>query len=168
MGAVLIPTRCLREEGTSLHDFPEVEVTLSPDERLVELLRSTAEEEGANVVTGLQWTIDAPYRELQGKITSFREQGVVGVDMETSAMYALGLFRGVSVCNLLVVSDELWGEWRPALRTPELEEATRLAQHIHQFLGVKGVALYPGLDQGKGQGRSLSTQMVDYQSRHSL
>ncbi len=27
-------------------------------------------------------------------------------------MYAFGQVRGVPVCNLLVVSDELWREWR--------------------------------------------------------
>jgi hypothetical protein len=47
--------------------------------------------------------------------------------METSAMYALGRFRGVRVCNLLVISDELWQAWRPAFRTPELHAADELA-----------------------------------------
>ncbi|GAC1326878.1 MAG: hypothetical protein NVS2B16_19230 [Chloroflexota bacterium] len=35
----------------------------------------------------------------------------MGVDMETSAMYAFGQTRGSSICNLLVVSDELWRAW---------------------------------------------------------
>ena len=50
--------------------------------------------------------------------------------METSAMYALGLFRNVRVANLLVVSDEVWHEWRPAFGTEELVRSTRDAQRI--------------------------------------
>ena len=53
-----------------------------------------------------------------------------GVDMETSAMYALGQFRDVRVCNLLVVSDELWREWRPALDRPEVKDATACARRV--------------------------------------
>jgi len=130
VGSMLVPTSCIREEGTSFHYYPQEQVTLSPDQRLVEGLQSVAEAEGASVATGPQWTIDAPYRELGSKIAAYRERGVLGVDMETSAMYALGRFRGVSVCNLLVVSDELWGQWRPAFRSDELEAATKLAQRI--------------------------------------
>jgi hypothetical protein len=45
-------------------------------------------------------------------------------------MYALGRFRGVDVCNLLIVSDELWQEWRAAFRSSELKEATECAQRV--------------------------------------
>ena len=37
--------------------------------------------------------------------------GILGIDMETSAMYRVAQHRGVSACNILVVSDELWIEW---------------------------------------------------------
>jgi uridine phosphorylase len=129
VGTMFIPTGCIRDEGTSFHYLGE-EVTLAANERLVGLLESVARAEGAHVMAGRQWTTDAPYRELIGQIAAYREQGVLGVDMETSAMYALGLFRKVRVCNLLVVSDELWGKWRPAFRTAELQEATELAQRV--------------------------------------
>ena len=45
-------------------------------------------------------------------------------------MYALGQTRGVDVCNLLVVSDELWQEWRPAFGQPELREAQQCAERV--------------------------------------
>lgn len=72
---------------------------------------------------GPHWTTDAPYRELRSKVESYRARGVLGVDMETSGMCALGAFRGVSVANLLAVSDELWHEWRPAFRSEEVRRA---------------------------------------------
>ncbi len=129
VGTFLIPTGCIREEGTSFH-YLDDEVVIQPDQELVTLLQSAIEAEGAKAHTGVLWTTDAPYRETHSKIETYGQQGVWGVDMETSAMYALGQFREVKVCNLLVVSDELWETWRPAFRTPELKEATGRAQNI--------------------------------------
>ena len=129
IGALLLPNACLREEGTSFHYFPN-EVNLTPDHRLAGVLQQTAEEQGMPVLQGLQWTTDAPYRETVDKIEAYRQQGVLGVDMETSAMFALGLYRGVGVANLLVVSDELWQPLNSAFRTPELIAATEQARQI--------------------------------------
>jgi uridine phosphorylase len=135
VGTFLIPTRCIREEGTSFH-YLDADATVTPDDRLVALLQRAAEEAALEdedhtlILAGLHWTTDAPYRELNSKIEAYRRQGVLGVDMETSAMYALGQFRNVPVCNLLVVSDVVWREWKPAFRTPELKAATRRAQRV--------------------------------------
>lgn len=129
VGTLLIPRDCVREEGTSVHYQAEGS-EIVPDEKLVEKLKSAAEAEGKKVFAGAHWTTDAPYRELCSTIEAYRAKGILGVDMETSAMYTLGQFRGVRVCNLLVVSDELWEEWKPAYRTAELKEATQGAQKV--------------------------------------
>jgi len=104
------------------------------------MIQESCQAEGVKVVPGPLWTTDAPYRELVSKIEAYRRQGVVGVDMETSAMYALGRVRGVAVCNLLVVSDELWHEWRPAFGSPELREATQRAQRVILRCAARGLA----------------------------
>jgi uridine phosphorylase len=129
VGSLLVPTHCVREEGTSPHYVADDEAIV-PDLRLVSLVSDVAAATREQVLPGGQWTIDAPYRELVSKIDAYRARGVLGVDMETSAMYALGRFRGVPVCNLLVVSDELWETWRPAFGTPELRVATERAQQL--------------------------------------
>lgn len=129
IGSFLIPTRCIREEGTSVHYVAD-EAALVPDEQLVERLQAAAQAEAEKVVLGPHWTTDAPYREHNHTIAAYRQQGVVGVDMETSAMYALGQFRNVPVCNLLVISDEVWRDWRSASWTPALKTATARAQDV--------------------------------------
>lgn len=129
VGTFLIPMRCVREEGTSYHYVTD-DAQVVPDDCLVAVLQAAAGAKGAEVVLGPHWTTDAPYRELCSKIAAYSAEGIVGVDMETSAMYALGQFRGVRVCNLLVVSDELWGDWKPAFRTAELRAATEQAGAI--------------------------------------
>ena len=137
IGSFLIPTSCISEEGTSAH-YLDGDVSLTPDEVLVQALETAARDEGAQVTKGPLWTTDAPYRELRSKVQAYRSQGVLGVDMETSAMYALGLFRRVSVCNLLVVSDELGDEWRPAFGTPQLRAANEKAKRaVLRFLSAQ-------------------------------
>lgn len=129
IGQLLIPTACVRQEGTSPH-YIEDEGSIKPDPGLVDLLTAAARAEGLAVHHGTQWTTDAPYRELVSQIETYRGQGVLGVDMETSAMYALGQYRKVRVANLLVVSDEVWRDWRPAFGTKTLVQSTKRAQKV--------------------------------------
>jgi uridine phosphorylase len=129
VGTFLIPRICMREEGTSAH-YRSDDKDILPDEGLVQKLKDAARAEGFKVFVRPHWTTDAPYRELCSTIELYKARGIMGVDMETSAMYALGQFRGVQVCNLLVVSDEVWGEWKPAYRTTELREATDCARRV--------------------------------------
>ena len=137
VGSFFIPTACLSEEGTSAHYAPSGEGTgwasenvPGPSPRLARLLQAACEAEGIQPVTGTVWTTDAPYRELRSKVERYRARGVVGVDMETSALYTLGRFRGVEVCHLLLISDELWHEWRPAFGSPELRAAEERAAAV--------------------------------------
>jgi len=129
VGSFLVPTSCVCEEGTSRH-YLDQETSVTPSSRLVEIIRNLCEKEGIKTEAGPVWTTDAPYREFVSKIKRYNQQGVLAVDMETSAMYALGKSRQVDVCNLLVVSDELLREWKPAFRSPELDDANGKARQI--------------------------------------
>lgn len=133
-GSLFIPTACLSEEGTSAHyAAPETAAgwlgrdAPGPAPRLAGLLQQACEAEGVRPATGIIWTTDAPYRELRSKVERYRAQGVVGVDMETSAVYTLARFRGLEACHLLMVSDELWHDWRPAFAAPEVLRAEEQA-----------------------------------------
>jgi uridine phosphorylase len=129
VGTCFIPTSCIREEGTSPHYLSSDE-GLRPAQRLVRALEKARVKKGVVAYTGPVWTTDAPYREMVTTIEEYRLRNVLGVDMETSAMYALGVYRDVEVCNFLVVSDELWRDWRPAFGQPELKEALKRAGEV--------------------------------------
>jgi uridine phosphorylase len=120
IGACIIATAALSEEGTSAH-YVAAGTPLAPDPCLPGIAEQSCDAEGLAARSGPVWTTDAPYRETRAKIVAYQQRGILGVDMETSAMYALGQVRGVSVCNLLVVSDEPWREWR--LGGPVFDEA---------------------------------------------
>jgi len=127
IGDIVIPMEALREEGTSYHYLPEGERTF-PDRFLQGQLYVWIKESGLSAHMGGIWTTDAPYRETPTKVSRYGEEGVLGVEMEMSAVFALGMMRGISVGAILIVSDELSGEeWRIGFFSPEVKVTRKRA-----------------------------------------
>jgi uridine phosphorylase len=125
IGEILLPIRAVREEGTSYHYLPPDD-DCQPDDRLVHRLDRWFVQEGIPVHKGTIWTTDALYRETPKKIGKYRDQGVLGVDMEVSAVFAVGKARMGEVVALLLVSDWLSGDlWTPGFSDPRLRERER-------------------------------------------
>jgi uridine phosphorylase len=80
--------RALRDEGTSYHYLPPAPYsTLRPE--LAALARAAREDRGASMHTGTTWTTDAPFRETEAMIEACRANGILAVEMEAAALYAL-------------------------------------------------------------------------------
>ena len=71
-----------------------------------------AERMGTDLVEGPVWTTDMPYPEMRSKAEKLSRKDTVAVEMECSALFALGEFRGVEVGGLVVISDTLFPQWR--------------------------------------------------------
>ncbi|OGO50069.1 MAG: hypothetical protein A2148_06130 [Chloroflexi bacterium RBG_16_68_14] len=121
VGSVVLPTAALREEGTSHHYLPpDAPAQATPE--LADALRA-AWQHPSELRAGLHWTTDAPYREHKEKIAAYRDAGVLSVDMEVSALYAVAQHRGVGCAALLAISDELYEPWRVGFSMPEFQRA---------------------------------------------
>ncbi len=126
IGDVILPTGATIEEGTSAHYRGEG-VTTAPDPTLLEALREALVAEGIDPALGPVWTTDAPFRETVRKVSRYRDEGLLAVEMEASALMTVASFRRVGFCSLLVVSDELGDlKWRRGFTNPHFLE--RLAQ----------------------------------------
>lgn len=121
IGSVVVPTRAVREEGTSYHYLPPE----APAEASVESLGAlrSAWRHSSELREGPHWTTDAPYREHKERIAAYREAGVLSVDMEVSALYAVARHRGVSCVAILAISDELYEPWRIGFYGEEFQRA---------------------------------------------
>lgn len=125
VGDLVIPTEAIREEGTSYHYLPEGRRCF-PDQSLQDELFSLAQASGFTVRHGAVWTTDAPYRETKSKVCRYGREGVLGVEMEMSALFAAASVRNVSVGAMLLVSDELnSGVWRSGFFSTELRESRK-------------------------------------------
>ncbi|HUY77591.1 MAG TPA: nucleoside phosphorylase [Ktedonobacterales bacterium] len=125
IGALVIPTGAIREEGTSFHYAP-AGAEVAPDPTLTHALADACVALGAPFATGLIWTTDAPYRELQSKIRGYGAAGALVVEMEASALFAAATALGVRLSLLMAISDELFHPWRPGFHM----EALLTAQHV--------------------------------------
>jgi uridine phosphorylase len=112
LGAAVLPTAAIREEGTSYHYRPPGEPAL-PDASAVTALRDACAAHGVIPHEGAVWTTDAPFRELTSKVRRLAAEGVVAVDMEASALFVVGATRGLRVGSLFIISDELFHPWNP-------------------------------------------------------
>ncbi len=130
IGDIVIPSGAISEEGTSAH-YPGVGCT--PSGTLVESLRSSLAgssltSAGVKIHEGTVWTTDAPFRETCAKLEAFQANGVLSVDMETSALFTVSRFRGVDLAVVLVVSDDLSGpKWVHGFREPAFHESRKKA-----------------------------------------
>lgn len=124
IGQIVLPTAALSDEGTSRHYGGER--WSRPDASLVRRIRGACRRRSLPLREGAVWTTDAVYREGRSRAHNLVRRGVLGVEMEASALFRVGAYRGARVASLLVVSDELAGRtWRPGFDDPAFRTGTR-------------------------------------------
>lgn len=85
---------------------------------------------GAKVHRGRVWSIDAPYRETVRKVLRYQREGILGVDMETSALFTVARYRGIDLAAVLVVSDDLSTlRWVHGFKDPKFLESRKRVAH---------------------------------------
>src|SRR5258708_22213675 len=85
---VVLIERALRDEGTSYHYLPPAAYSvLSP--ALREMVLNHWDQHQLPLHAGSSWTTDAPFRETEAMLAWGREQGLLAIEMEAAALYAL-------------------------------------------------------------------------------
>lgn len=129
IGSVVIPTRAYADEGTSVHYGGSR--WSRPDAAMVDGLRTSCRRHRMAFREGGVWTTDAPYRESRSKARSLSAQGVIAVDMETSAIFTVARDRGLRAAVIFVVSDELAGKtWNVGYHDPRFRRAKREVRQV--------------------------------------
>jgi purine-nucleoside phosphorylase len=127
IGDIVLPSGSLVDEGTSRHYGQSPSDTATPSQKLLQQTRKKLAESGQPYQEGLIWTTDAAFRETPEKVRAFQAKGVLAVEMELSALFAVGKFHGAEVVGLLVVSDEVSTlTWKPGFKSRTFK-AGRLA-----------------------------------------
>lgn len=92
--SLVVPTKALRDEGTSYHYLPAAE-TVGGDAGLAAVLQDELSDLDSPVVTGAVWTTDAPYRETAEQLERHARNGILAVEMQAASLFAFGAARGV-------------------------------------------------------------------------
>ena len=111
VGAILIPTSAVRDEGTSYHYLPAAR-EVAANEAAVAAIKAVLDETGIPYLETKTWTTDGIFRETPAKIEKRRTEGCLAVEMEAAAFFAVARFRGVAFGQILYGGDDVSGsEW---------------------------------------------------------
>jgi uridine phosphorylase len=106
IGDVVVCDCAIRDEGVSHHYLPPgkyAHASSALTDRLEHALRAT----GAEPARGTTWTIDTPYRETVAEARHYQQEGVLTVEMEAAALFAVAHYRGVALASAVTISDSL-------------------------------------------------------------
>lgn len=127
LGEMIVVNEAIKDEGASSHYFP-LESKFESSLRIRKLLIEVLEERKVRYRVGPVWTTDGVYRETRSKFLRFRKEGVLGVNMETSALFAVAKYRNVEIASLQVVSDILSEKgWLPAFSHKSVVDSLKRA-----------------------------------------
>jgi uridine phosphorylase len=107
--AFMIIEQALRDEGTSYHYLPPSRWSYLRSE-LRERLAGLTLPDGPPILHGSTWTTDAPFRETATDVERHRTAGVLAVEMEAAALYAMAKAKGYNVLCLAHLTNALGGE----------------------------------------------------------
>ena len=132
---ILLPTKAIRDEGTSYHYAPAAD-SICVNRRHRALFKAMLAELGYSCAEGTTWTTDAFYRETPEKVQRRKAMGAVCVEMECAAMQAMCDFRGVDFFQFLYAGDNLdHPQWQPRSLSnhAKLDEKEKIALLAVEF-----------------------------------
>jgi uridine phosphorylase len=98
--------RAMRDEGTS-HHYLAPSILVAADADLIAATSDALKAAGVGFHVGATWTTDAPFRETRRAIEAARVQGILAVEMEAAALYALAKSCGRHVICLAYVTNAM-------------------------------------------------------------
>jgi len=130
IGNLILPNQAVPGDGTSPH-YCLKPGAIQPDPGLYDLLAARLNAVEVPWHEGPVWSTDAFYRETSSLVQSCQSQGILGLDLELAALFAVGRFRRIAVAGLLVVSDELFTlQWQPARGSQPFRAARQAALRL--------------------------------------
>ncbi len=97
--------RALRDEGTSHHYLPPTPYAHASPQMLASCDDLTTGE--PPVIRGGSWTTDAPFRETEDAIAFARAEGLLAVEMEAAALYALAEAKAYPIICFAHVTNRM-------------------------------------------------------------
>ena len=121
IGDIVVCTSAIRDEGLSHHYLPSAPYA-HPSAALTTRLQDALTAAGRSWTAGPSWTIDAAYRETVAEARHYQREGVLTVEMEAAAIFAVAEYRQVAAAAAFVISDSLADQvWDPKFSAPSVQ-----------------------------------------------
>jgi uridine phosphorylase len=120
-GDLVLCESAIRDEGVSHHYLPSAKLAAATA-TMSAAMKAALTQAGVPFRTGTSWTIDTPYRETVAEARHYQAEGVLCVEMEAAALFAVAEVRGLQVASAFVISDSLADlVWNPQFHGPQVE-----------------------------------------------
>ena len=103
---VVLIEQALRDEGTSYHYLPPSRYSYL-NSALKEMMCPAWDHTRVPLYAGTSWTTDAPFRETETAIAVCREHGILTVEMEAAALYALAQAKQYEIICFAHVTNQM-------------------------------------------------------------
>jgi uridine phosphorylase len=105
-GSLIISTSAIRGEGVSRHYLPPSE-TVESSKEMAEGVSAVLAKQNHSHSSGVTWTTDAPFREIRRDVLDHQHNGVLAVDMEAAAIFAVAKANGLPALAAFSIADTL-------------------------------------------------------------
>ncbi len=130
IGDHVLCEKAIRDEGTSFHYIPPAKYIHAP-QRMRLLLDKHLKEMQVPYRIGTTWTTDSFYRQTAQELKHFQDEGVLTVEMEAAALFAVAHVHQIDLGTLLTISDlHTDQEWKPDF------ESEKRWEGLHTLLKV--------------------------------
>ncbi|MBL1072418.1 nucleoside phosphorylase [Lactobacillus kitasatonis] len=134
--AMFLPTRAIRDEGTSFH-YMEPGQFINLNTQFIKKVEAQLDKLDLEYDEITTWTTDGFFRETPKKVAYFRQLGASVVEMECAGMAACAQFRKVDFAQLLFTADSLADmdnyderDWGSESHTAGLEIGSKALIHL--------------------------------------
>ena len=134
--AMFLPTRAIRDEGTSFH-YMEPGQFIDLNIQFIKKVEAQLDKLDLEYDEITTWTTDGFFRETPKKVAYFRQLGASVVEMECAGMAACAQFRKVDFAQLLFTADSLADmdnyderDWGSESHTAGLEIGSKVLIHL--------------------------------------
>lgn len=104
IGDLIICEKAIRDEGTSHHYLPPSKYIHAP-RRMTSKLQNLLKKANLPHHVGSTWTTDSFYRQTAEEVQYFQKEGVLTVEMEAAALFAVAHFHQIDLGAMFVISD---------------------------------------------------------------
>lgn len=126
VGDIVVCDKAIRDEGAS-HHYLKPEKFAFASILMVDKIKKSLGKLGQKYLVGPSWTIDAPYRETLTEAKQYQEEGILTVEMEAAALFAVAQYRKVELGAVFTISDSLADlKWSPQFHREETKEGLEI------------------------------------------
>jgi uridine phosphorylase len=137
VGDIIVPTKALRDEGLS-HHYLKNSLFVEPDSSLLSVINHVLKRNKIGFLNGVTWTTDAPWRETRKEVERYKNKGILTIEMESAALFAVAKARRVKAAALFSISDQIKrGKFSGWPKNSGYAKLTRIAKLLAEELSEK-------------------------------